>query len=861
MRKLGWVSVVVAAAWAGGCAPSDGAGGGVQLASGALGVAPAAPTVLYAPSSCTLSVTITWQPPAGVAPSSIQGYDVLRDGNIVTYPGYASIGFWDGVELLPGASYSYQIAWRDQTGAQSALSPPLQITMPPRCVHPEFADGKVTLGVVLVKFQDAPPTPYTPDQVAGWVFQDPHSAAAYMNEVSRGRVGIQGAAYGWFTLPYNIADRCPTLLQGLGVNCNLGVDELASLAAANGVPVANYERLAFYVDGMFAEGLTDGEKGCMMQGSHDAISPGTLIHECFGHAFGLEHAGGWDCGPAGSDIREPGPSLTDQTQGGCLPGRYTDPFDPMAVSIHHFSTQNLWLLGLLDDQERVTAQPGGTYWVGKLTSNVHPIKELQIPLPLGHFFYFVEYRAAEGFNALTNCNSCAPRLNGTFTPSPGVYVRLWLDARYPGSDDNTLNVTQTPYRAGQSFFDPYRGIKVATLAEDGDGALVQVSFCGDGVKDGDETDVDCGGSCGVCPDGNTCLAGTDCSSHVCASGVCRTSCSDNVKNGNEVDVDCGGSCAPCGNGRFCAAATDCLSQRCLNSACLAPTTCFNGVQDGSELGVDCDGVCDARCPDGTRCHVASDCASSSCILGRCMTLCNDQVRNGAETDVDCGGGTCGACAVGLRCLAGTDCASALCIAGKCAPATCADGVRDGDEASPDCGGASCARCADGVHCSTAHDCASSSCILGHCMSLCNDQVKNGAETDVDCGGGTCAACAVGLRCLAGTDCASGTCLGGKCAPATCADGVKDGDESAVDCGGASCPSCADGSHCSTGHDCASSSCILGHCMSICNDQVKNGAETDVDCGGGTCGGCDLGQRCSLGRDCASGNCVAGLCHV
>jgi len=48
--------------------------------------------------------------------------------------------------------------------------------------------------------------------------------------------------------------------------------------------------------------------------------------------------------------------------------------------------------------------------------------------------------------------------------------------------------------------------------------------CSDGIKNGNETGVDCGGSCSACP-----------------------TCSDGVKNGSEAGVDCGGSCAPCNN--------------------------------------------------------------------------------------------------------------------------------------------------------------------------------------------------------------------------------------------------------------------------------------------------------------------------
>ncbi|MFK7999984.1 MAG: fibrinogen-like YCDxxxxGGGW domain-containing protein [Polyangiales bacterium] len=54
--------------------------------------------------------------------------------------------------------------------------------------------------------------------------------------------------------------------------------------------------------------------------------------------------------------------------------------------------------------------------------------------------------------------------------------------------------------------------------------------CDDGRTNGDETDIDCGGSCGVCALGATCSVGADCESRHCEAddGRCRfaTSCLD-----------------------------------------------------------------------------------------------------------------------------------------------------------------------------------------------------------------------------------------------------------------------------------------------------------------------------------------------
>src|SRR5262249_22971244 len=51
---------------------------------------------------------------------------------------------------------------------------------------------------------------------------------------------------------------------------------------------------------------------------------------------------------------------------------------------------------------------------------------------------------------------------------------------------------------------------------------VCVATCSDGIKDGDETDTDCGGkTCPGCAVMKTCKVGGDCASGVCQGGTCK----------------------------------------------------------------------------------------------------------------------------------------------------------------------------------------------------------------------------------------------------------------------------------------------------------------------------------------------------
>eukprot|EP00727_Mastigamoeba_balamuthi_P004901 m51a1_g14409 hypothetical protein (1465) ;mRNA; r:420660-430779 len=205
--------------------------------------------------------------------------------------------------------------------------------------------------------------------------------------------------------------------------------------------------------------------------------------------------------------------------------------------------------------------------------------------------------------------------------------------------------------------------------------ICESASCDDGVRNGGETGVDCGGSggCGLCPDGDHCHYGSDCASGVCRSspdpavnGTCaHPTCIDGIRNGAETDVDCGGGqCARCSNGRACAAGDDCESRACIGGVCVV-SSCDDGARDGAETDVDCGGPC-PQCAEGRHCAVGADCTSSVCSGGMCTSAsCTDQAKNGQETDVDCGGASCPKCASGRACAVGTDCQSGTCALGVC----------------------------------------------------------------------------------------------------------------------------------------------------------------------------------------------------
>ena len=102
----------------------------------------------------------------------------------------------------------------------------------------------------------------------------------------------------------------------------------------------------------------------------------------------------------------------------------------------------------------------------------------------------------------------------------------------------------------------------------------------DGKKDFGESDIDCGGhsldGAPLCADTYACVDGNDCLSTYCnPSNKCATPTSnDGIRNGTETDVDCGGGAptnAPaCPPGKKCVIGTDCTVGGC-NYKGICPT--------------------------------------------------------------------------------------------------------------------------------------------------------------------------------------------------------------------------------------------------------------------------------------------------
>ncbi len=393
------------------------------------------------------------------------------------------------------------------------------------------------------------------------------------------------------------------------------------------------------------------------------------------------------------------------------------------------------------------------------------------------------------------------------------------------SDDGCMNLYTTGQKDRMRALFDTGGFRVSLLNSAACGTP-NPDHCTNGTLDGDETGIDCGGSCDACP-----------------------TCDDNIQNGDETGVDCGGSCPTscpisyCGSqgndssyeyisnvsvgtinnnsgsdngyGDYTSLATD-LELSSSNVINLTPAFSGTAYNEYWEVYIDYNG--DGDFTDAGEEAYDSGSASSSAVSGTITVPANATVgltRMRVQMRWNqSAGGPCESFAYGEV----EDYSINIINNGGGGP-TCDDGILNGDETGVDCGGScpnACATCDDGIlnGDETGVDCG------GSCPTACvtcDDGILNGDEEGVDCGGScpnTCATCDDGI--LNGDE--TGVDCGGSCptACATCDDGILNGDETGVDCGG-SCPTA-----CAT-----------------CDDGILNGDEEGIDCGGScpnSCGG-------------------------
>jgi hypothetical protein len=349
-----------------------------------------------------------------------------------------------------------------------------------------------------------------------------------------------------------------------------------------------------------------------------------------------------------------------------------------------------------------------------------------------------------------------------------------------------------------------------------------------------------------------------------ALSVCYApaSCADGIQNGSETGVDCGGPCAPCVNP--CANVVCAPLDACHVAGSCNPSTgqCTN---PHAQWGTPCD--------DGNACTQSDTCQSGTCA-GANPVVCSasDQCHSAGTCDTATGACSNPAAADGTACSDGNACTSNdVCMAGACAGSgSCgptgfnvldtAGVVYNGTNytvlkvafAGSDSTGPTW--CDDYTDLCAAYGGTPTGCgqpfvgMSGTGYEACATQWdSSGGSESLGCNPSwevSQAAQAAGFSDATDTNsfgyhwCDSGTCQKTMCTGDYCNTALSYVDLSKA-YGYTLCavaPSCTDGfvNQGETGVDCGGP---CGACAAMCGDGIQNSDEDGVDCGGSFCGGC------------------------
>jgi hypothetical protein len=324
-------------------------------------------------------------------------------------------------------------------------------------------DGARTTAVVLFNFQNDTDEPWTAQEARDFVFDDPDSVSAFLEEGSGGRVSLAGDAtdvYGWYTVPFDDSG-CESGYQGWA-------QAAARQAQADGFSANIYNHVIYAFpaaqdcDSWAGRGDMPG-KTVWINGFLQ--EKGIVAHE-IGHNLGFSHANGLRCFDGSSAV----PILPT-----CRSVEYQDPFDTMgsAGGFRHFANYRLGHAGWLQPANITTAVADGEYTITK----PHPLgtgtQLLRIPRDGAHY-YDLEIRAPFGTH-WDDFDTTDPVVHGVSLRLDNSSLNAFDGTELIDMDPETPDTwTDAPLLPGETFSDPGDG-------RPGNGLTITVESAGSGV--------------------------------------------------------------------------------------------------------------------------------------------------------------------------------------------------------------------------------------------------------------------------------------------------------------------------------------------------------------------------------------------
>ena len=310
--------------------------------------------------------------------------------------------------------------------------------------------------------------------------------------------------------------------------------------------------------------------------------------------------------------------------------------------------------------------------------------------------------------------------------------------------------------------------------------------CSDGIQNGGETGVDCGGCC----------------------TPCAVTCDDGIQNGDETGIDCGGS--------FCATCSECAASETETTVSITldnyPAETSWEILDDNNNSILTGGNYGNIAPLTT--VDTTVCITNGCYLFNMFDSFGDGIcclEGDGSFSVTVGGNL-----VVTGGQFGSFSSNSFCTN------SCFDGIQNGDETGVDCGGTSCAPC--GPPC--IDNLISVETIFDDYPEDISWQIKDATSNGIVASSTT-----YGQN--AGVSAIEVACLADGCYEFTINDSYGDG----LCCtyGEGSYSVVFDGQNITSGAEFTDtesySFCLFNSTISTCSDGIQNGDETGIDCGG------------------------------
>lgn len=344
--------------------------------------------------------------------------------------------------------------------------------------------GRQNTLVFLIRFPDSRPIPFSRRTAHRLIFGGQFQK--FFKEQSYGKTSFSGRVMDWITIDYSNQ-------YSIGLNNRIIQDVIMN----NNIQMADYDRVLFLVEetggGSSYVGKSDvlidnvmysvSQSWVGLNGYNDSYHSNfpfawtqldfLLSHE-IGHALGVFHANGWECGET-------------SLRGDCEHMEYGNNFDTMGNGAHslHFNAFYKEALGWIKSNETEIITKSGTYTIKPLENmllrfllNNGPVKRIAKIKILGSDKspFYIEYRKAIGFDRGLNDSSTSLNQKGLFinyvidngfwdrfprlldmTPHT-VNNNTWENNYYEDTKNATLN-------GNNIFTDPDTGITVGPVVQ------------------------------------------------------------------------------------------------------------------------------------------------------------------------------------------------------------------------------------------------------------------------------------------------------------------------------------------------------------------------------------------------------------